>query len=205
MSKQKNNQWMQRHVKDSFVKQAQNDGYRSRAAYKLLELNDKDKLLKPGICVVDLGAAPGGWCQVASSMIGEKGRLIAMDLLPMDHFAQVEFVQGDFSEQAVYDELMKILDGQAVDLVICDIAPNMSGVRTVDQARAMYLTELALDFSRQVLKPGGNFVVKVFEGQGLDEFRDAARKIFSKVLNRKPKASRDESRELYIVGKGKLN
>jgi len=205
MAKQKNNQWMQRHVKDNFVKQAQNDGYRSRAAYKLLELNDKDKLFKPGMCVVDIGAAPGGWTQVAANMVGDKGRVIALDILPMDSFAQVEFIQGDFTEDSVFNELMDTLNGQAVDLVICDIAPNISGVRLVDQSKAMYLVELALDFAQQVLKPGGNFAVKVFEGEGLDEFRQTARGIFSKVLNRKPKASRDESRELYIVGKGRLN
>ena len=205
MAKQKNNQWMQRHVKDNFVKQAQNDGYRSRAAYKLLELNDKDKLFKPGMCVVDIGAAPGGWSQVAASMVGDKGRVIALDILPMDSFAQVEFIQGDFTEDSVFNELMDTLNGQPVDLVICDIAPNISGVRLVDQSKAMYLVELALDFAQQVLKPGGNFAVKVFEGEGLDEFRQIARGMFSKVLNRKPKASRDESRELYIVGKGRLN
>jgi len=196
---------MQRHVKDNFVKQAQNDGYRSRAAYKLLELNDKDKLFKPGMCVVDIGAAPGGWSQVAANMVGDTGRVIALDILPMDSFAQVEFIQGDFTEDSVFNELMDTLNGQAVDLVICDIAPNISGVRLVDQSKAMYLVELALDFAQQVLKPGGNFAVKVFEGEGLDEFRQTARGIFSKVLNRKPKASRDESRELYIVGKGRLN
>jgi len=205
MAKQKNNQWMQRHVKDNFVKQAQNDGYRSRAAYKLLELNDKDKLFKPGMCVVDIGAAPGGWSQVAAMMVGDKGRIIALDILPMDSFAQVEFIQGDFTEDSVFKTLMDTLNGQAVDLVICDIAPNISGVRLVDQSKAMYLVELALDFAQQVLKPGGNFAVKVFEGEGLDEFRQTARGMFSKVLNRKPKASRDESRELYIVGKGRLN
>lgn len=205
MAKSKNSQWMTRHVNDNFVKQAQNDGYRSRAAYKLLELNDKDKLFKPGMCVVDLGAAPGGWSQVASTLVGDKGRVIALDLLPMDSFAQVEFIQGDFTEDSVFNELMDTLNGQAVDLVICDIAPNISGVRLVDQSKAMYLVELALDFAQQVLKPGGNFAVKVFEGEGLDEFRQTARGIFSKVLNRKPKASRDESRELYIVGKGRLN
>jgi len=205
MAKQKNNQWMQRHIKDNFVKQAQNDGYRSRAAYKLLELNEKDKLFKPGMCVVDIGAAPGGWSQVAATMVGEKGRIIALDILPMDSFAQVEFIQGDFTEDSVFNELMGTLNGQSVDLVICDIAPNISGVRLVDQSKAMYLVELALDFAQQVLKPGGNFAVKVFEGEGLDEFRQTARGIFTKVLNRKPKASRDESRELYIVGKGKLN
>jgi len=205
MAKQKNNQWMQRHVKDNFVKQAQNDGYRSRAAYKLLELNDKDKLFKPGMCVVDIGAAPGGWSQVAARMVGESGRIIALDILPMDSFAQVEFIQGDFTEDSVFKELMDTLNGQAVDLVICDIAPNISGVRLVDQSKAMYLVELALDFAQQVLKPGGNFAVKVFEGEGLDDFRQTARGIFTKVLNRKPKASRDESRELYIVGKNKRN
>jgi len=203
MSKSKNNEWMNRHVADNFVKKAQVDGYRSRAAYKLLELDEKDKLFKPGMCVVDLGAAPGGWCQVASRMVGDNGRIIALDLLPMDSFAQVEFIQGDFTEDDVYNQLMATLNGQPVDLVICDIAPNISGVRLVDQSKAMHLTELALDFALQVLKPGGNFAVKVFEGEGLDEFRKTVRQGFNKVLNRKPKASRVESRELYIVGKDK--
>lgn len=204
MTKKKANQWMQRHVQDNYVKQAQNDGYRSRAAYKLLELNEKDKLFKSGQCIVDLGAAPGGWSQVASTLVGDKGRVIALDLLPMDSFAQVEFIQGDFTEDKVYEQLMAALNGQAVDLVICDIAPNISGVRLVDQSKAMYLVELALDFAKQVLKPNGSFVVKVFEGEGLDEFRKTARGSFAKVMNRKPKASRGESRELYIVGKGRL-
>jgi len=203
MAKSKNNEWMNRHVKDKFVKKSQIDGYRSRAAYKLLELDEKDKLFKPGMCGVDLGAAPGGGGQVASRMIGDNGRIIALDLLPMDSYAQVEFIQGDFTEESVYNQLMETLNGQPVDLVICDLAPNLSGVRLVDQSKTMYLVELALDFAQQTLKPGGNFVVKVFEGEGLDEFRQTARGIFSKVLNRKPKASRDESRELYIVGKGK--
>ena len=203
MSKSKNNEWMNRHVSDNFVKKAQNDGYRSRAAYKLLELDEKDKLFKPGMCIVDLGAAPGGWCQVASRLVGDNGRIIALDLLAMDSFEHVEFIQGDFTEESIYKQLMDTLSGQPVDLVICDLAPNLSGVRLVDQSKAMYLVELALDFAQQVLKPGGNFAVKVFEGEGLDEFRQTARGVFSKVLNRKPKASRDESRELYIVGKGK--
>jgi len=204
MAKKKANQWMQRHVQDNYVKQAQHDGYRSRAAYKLLELNEKDKLFKSGQCVVDLGAAPGGWSQVASTLVGDKGRVVALDLLPMDSFAQVEFIQGDFTEANVYEQLMRVLSGQAVDLVICDIAPNISGVRLVDQSKTLYLAELALDFAQQVLKPNGDFVVKVFEGEGLDEFRKSARGSFARVMNRKPKASRDESRELYIVGKGRL-
>ena len=203
MAKQKTNQWMQRHLKDRYVKKAQDDGYRSRAAYKLLELNDKDDFIKPGMCVVDLGAAPGGWTQVASALVGSKGRIVALDLLPMDSFAQVEFIQGDFTDNAVFERLMETLQAQPVDLVICDIAPNLSGVRLVDQSKAMYLTELALDFAKAALRPGGHFVVKVFEGEGLDEFRKSARQIFSKVLNRKPKASRDQSRELYIVAKNR--
>ena len=203
MAKSKNNEWMNRHVSDNFVKKSKVDGYRSRAAYKILEIDEKDKLFKPGMCVVDLGAAPGGWCQVASRMVGENGRIIALDLLPMDSFEQVEFIQGDFTEESVYNQLMKTLNGQPVDLVISDLAPNLSGVRLVDQSKTMHLVELALDFAQQTLKPGGNFAVKVFEGEGLDEFRKTARGVFTKVLNRKPKASRDESRELYIVGKGK--
>jgi len=205
MSKQKRSQWMQRHLDDSFVKKAQADGFRSRAAYKLLELNEKDKLFKSGMCVVDLGAAPGGWTQVACDLVGDKGRVIALDILPMDSFANAEVIQGDFREADVYQKLLDTLDGQAVDLVISDMAPNISGMRAIDQPKAMYLAELALDFACQTLKPGGDFATKVFEGEGMVDYRRLVKQSFSKMLVRKPDASRSESRELFIVGKSRLS
>jgi 23S rRNA (uridine2552-2'-O)-methyltransferase len=191
--------WMQRHVNDEYVQRAQREGYRSRAAYKLLELQEKDRLIKPGQVVVDLGAAPGGWSQVAGDLVGRKGRVFAMDLLPMEPLPNVDFLQGDFREQAVLDELLRRLDGRPVDLVISDMAPNVSGNAAVDIPRAMYLCELALDFARQVLKPGGSLVMKVFQGEGFDElFRDT-KTSFKRVLTRKPKSSRPKSREVYLV------
>jgi 23S rRNA (uridine2552-2'-O)-methyltransferase len=191
--------WMQRHVNDEYVQRAQREGYRSRAAYKLLELQQKDRIIKPGQVVVDLGAAPGGWSQVAGDLVGRKGKVFAMDILPMDPLPNVDFLQGDFREQAVLDELLARLDGRAVDVVISDMAPNVSGNAAVDQPRSMYLCELALDFARQVLKPGGTLVMKVFQGEGFDElFRDT-KSSFKRVLTRKPKASRPKSREVYLV------
>jgi len=191
--------WMQRHVNDAYVQRAQREGYRSRAAYKLLELQEKDHLIRPGQVVVDLGAAPGGWSQVAGELVGRNGRVFAMDLLAMDPLPNVDFLQGDFREQVVLDELLGRLDGRPVDLVISDMAPNISGNAAVDLPRAMYLCELALDFARQVLKPGGTLVMKVFQGEGFDElFRDA-KGSFRRVLTRKPRASRPKSREVYLV------
>ena len=204
MVKQRRSPWMQRHLNDPYVKRAQVDGYRSRAAYKLLELDEKDRLFKPGMTVVDLGAAPGGWSQVAADRVGERGRIIALDVLPMDSFAQVEFVQGDFTEDSVFQQLLDTLDGAPVDLVISDMAPNMSGTRVVDQAKSIYLVELALDFALAVLKPGGDFVAKTFEGSGIEEIRRNVRTNFDKCLNRKPNSSRSESREIFIVGKGRV-
>ena len=194
---------MQRHLDDNFVKKAQVDGYRSRAAYKLIELNEKDKLIKPGMCVVDLGAAPGGWTQVACELVGDKGRVVALDILPMDSFANAEVIQGDFCEDQVYQQLLDTLNGQLVDLVISDMAPNISGVRAIDQPKAMHLVELALDFACQVLKPGGDFVTKAFEGEGITEFRAQVKQAFAKMLVRKPDASRSESRELFVIGKSR--
>jgi 23S rRNA (uridine2552-2'-O)-methyltransferase len=190
---------MQRHVNDEYVQRAQREGYRSRAAYKLLELQEKDRLIKPGQVVVDLGAAPGGWSQVAGNLVGRKGKVFAMDILPMDPLPNVDFLQGDFREQAVLDELLARLDGRPIDVVISDMAPNVSGNAAVDIPRAMYLCELALDFARQVLKPGGTLVMKVFQGEGFDElFRDC-KSSFQRVLTRKPKSSRPKSREVYLV------
>lgn len=194
-------QWMREHVSDPFVQRAQKEGYRSRAAYKLLEIDDKDRLLKPGSVVVDLGATPGGWSQVAAA----RGcRVIALDLLPLQPLAGVEFIQGDFREDAVLAELERKLAGKAVGLVISDMAPNISGIGMSDQARAMHLAELALDFAVQHLQPGGAFLVKVFQGVGFEEYFRLMRSRFARVVTRKPKASRDRSSELYLLGLEKL-
>jgi len=195
--------WMEEHVNDPWVKKAQVDGYRSRASYKLLELIEKDRLLRPGMVVLDLGSTPGGWSQVVAPLLGSKGRLIASDILPMDPIPQVHFIQGDFTEQAVFDQIMAALDGAGVDLVMSDMAPNISGVDAADQAASMYLVELALDMAVQVLKSGGNFVTKVFHGEGYEDYLKALRPHFEKVVVRKPEASRSRSREVYVVGKGK--
>ncbi len=190
---------MQRHVNDEFVQRAQKEGYRSRAAYKLLELQERDRLIRPAQVVVDLGAAPGGWSQVAAQLVGRKGQVFAMDLLEMDGLPGVDFLQGDFREDAVLGELMARLGGRPVDLVISDMAPNVSGVSAVDQPRSIHLCELALDFARQVLKPGGSFVCKIFQGEGFDDVIRDARSSFKRVVTRKPKSSRPKSREVYLV------
>jgi len=194
--------WLKEHRDDPYVQRAQREGYRSRACYKLLELQAKDRLIRPAMTVIDLGSAPGGWSQVAVELVGHKGRVIASDILPMDSIAGVDFVLGDFTEDAVIAQLLETIGESPVDLVISDMAPNMSGVSAVDQPRAMYLLELALDMARRVLSPGGSFVAKVFHGEGFDElFRDV-RDSFDKVLTRKPEASRPRSREVYLVAKG---
>lgn len=195
-------QWMQRHVNDEYVKRSQLDGYRSRASYKLLEIQERDHIIKPDQVIVDLGAAPGGWSQVAVKLVGRKGKVLATDLLEMDPIQDVDFVLGDFREQEVVDKLINLLDGRKVDLVISDIAPNISGMSAVDQPRSMYLCELALDFARQQLKSGGGLVVKVFHGEGFDDFIRDARTSFNRVVTRKPKASRPKSREVYMVATG---
>lgn len=199
-------QWLQEHFNDQFVKQSKEDGYRSRASYKLLELHGKDKLFKPGMCVLDLGAAPGGWSQVAVELVGESGVVFASDILEMDSIAGVEFLQGDFTEQSVYDELMERLGEyghEGVDLVISDMAPNMSGMPEIDQPRAMHLVELALEMTLQVLKPNGSFAVKVFQGEGFDQYLKELRDAFKTVVTRKPESSRARSRECYLVAKGR--
>lgn len=195
--------WMEEHVNDPWVKKAQVDGYRSRASYKLLELIEKDRLVRPGMVVLDLGSTPGGWSQVVAPLLGSKGRLIASDILPMDPIPHVHFIQGDFTEQDVFDQITAALDGAGVDLVMSDMAPNISGVDAADQAASMYLVELALDMAVQVLKSGGNFVTKVFHGEGYEDYLKALRPHFEKVVVRKPDASRPRSREVYVVGKGK--
>lgn len=195
--------WLKEHVDDIYVQKAQQDGYRSRASYKLLELDERDQLFRPGMTIVDLGSAPGGWSQVAITQVGDAGRVIASDILPMDAIAGVEFVQGDFTEQQVFDDLMELIGDSKVGLVISDMAPNMSGMSSIDQPGAMYLVELALDMATQILPSGGNFVAKVFQGEGFDEYIASVRQEFSKVLVRKPKASRARSREVYVIGKGR--
>ncbi|ADQ85037.1 ribosomal RNA methyltransferase RrmJ/FtsJ [Methylovorus sp. MP688] len=191
---------MQEHVNDEFVKRAQRDGYRARAAYKLMEIDDKDQLIKPGMTIVDLGATPGSWSQVAVQRLKGQGRIIALDLLEMAAIPGVDFIQGDFREDAVLLQLEEKLNNRPIDLVIADMAPNISGISSVDQANAAYLTELALEFSLKWLKPGGNFLVKVFIGSGFDEIMKTMRLGFDKVVTRKPKASRDRSSEVYLLG-----
>ena len=194
--------WLKEHRDDPYVQRAKRDGYRSRACYKLLELQQRDRLIRPGMTVVDLGSAPGGWSQVAVEQVGHKGRVIASDILSMDNLAGVEFILGDFTEDEVFAQILQAIGELPVDLVISDMAPNMSGVSSVDLPRAMYLVELAVDMARRVLAPGGSFVAKVFHGEGFDElFRDV-RDSFDKVLTRKPEASRPRSREVYLVAKG---
>ena len=191
---------MQEHVNDPYVKLAQKDGYRARAAYKLLEIDDKDRLIKPGMVIVDLGSTPGSWSQVAIQRLKGNGRVIALDLLPMVGIPGVEFIQGDFREDEILEQLEEKLGGQQIDLVISDMAPNISGISSVDQPNAVYLTELAVDFSLKWLKPEGNFLVKVFIGSGFEEIVQIMRDSFEKVVTRKPKASRDRSTEVYLLG-----
>lgn len=203
MAKSKSsNRWLHEHFNDHYVKRTQLDGYRSRASYKLIELNEKDRFLKPGITVVDLGAAPGGWSQVAAQAVGDKGRVIASDILPMDSLAGVEFVQGDFTEEEVLQALLALLGDDGADLVISDMAPNMSGVADIDQPKSMYLVELAVDLAKQTLKQGGTLVAKVFQGEGFEPFYQDLRNHFKKVSSRKPAASRSRSKELYVVAQG---
>ena len=192
--------WMQEHLNDPYVKLAQKDSYRARAAYKLIEIDDKDRLIKPGMVVVDLGSTPGSWSQVAVQRIKGQGRVVALDILPMVGIPGVDFIQGDFREDEVLAELEEMLHGQKVDLVISDMAPNISGMSSVDQPNAAYLTELAVDFSLKWLKPEGNFLVKVFMGTGFEEIMQIMRESFEKVVTRKPKASRDRSTEVYLLG-----
>ncbi|MBY0475765.1 MAG: RlmE family RNA methyltransferase [Nitrosomonas sp.] len=195
--------WMKEHVNDFFVKQAKKEGYRSRAAYKLLEITERDRILKPGLTVVDLGSAPGSWSQVASHKIGHSGKVIAVDILEMAPLPGVEFIQSDFREEYAVIELKKYLRDHQPNLVISDMSPNMSGIVISDQAKSMYLAELALAFSMEQLNYGGNFLVKVFQGRDFDQFLFDMRAGFKNVIIRKPKASRDRSNELYLLGLGK--
>lgn len=195
--------WLKEHFDDEFVKRAQREGFRSRAVYKLDEIQQRDHIIRPGMTIVDLGAAPGGWSQYALGLVGRKGRIVAMDVLPMDPLPGVEFVQGDFHDEAVLEQLLQAVQGQAIDLVMSDIAPNITGVDVVDQPRAMYLAELAVDFADKVLRPGGDLLVKLFQGEGFDALLRDLRGRYDKVVIRKPKASRSRSREVYALARGR--
>ena len=195
--------WLHEHVNDHYVHMAQKDGYRARAAYKLLEINEKDKLSKRGTVLADLGSAPGSWSQVAAKLVGDSGKVFALDILPMDEIEGVSFIQGDFREDDVLARFESLLAGRPLDLVICDMAPNMSGNAVTDQARSYYLCELALDFAANHLKTGGNFLVKVFQGAGCQEYTAAMRAVFGTVQTRKPEASRNRSSEIYLLGRNK--
>ena len=202
MGRVRGKSWMQEHVTDAYVKRARVEGMRSRAAYKLDEIAARDRLLKPGMVVVDLGAAPGGWSQVAAGRVGPRGRVIALDLLEMPSLAGVTFLCGDFRNDATLAELARVLGGQRADLVLSDMAPNLSGIASSDQARALELAELALDFALKHMKPQGNFLVKTFQGAGFEGYLKILRSRFSAVAVRKPEASRDRSREVFLLGKG---
>ena len=193
--------WLNEHVHDTYVKLAQKQGYRARAAFKLLEINEKDKLITADTVLADLGSAPGSWSQVAMESIGPRGRVFAMDILPMEPVKGVEFIQGDFREEEVLQQLVDLLNRQKLDLVISDIAPNMSGNTVTDQARSFYLCELAYDFAINHLKPGGHFLIKVFQGAGYQEYVKLLRESFAEVVVRKPKASRDRSNEIYLLAR----
>ncbi|CZF84807.1 23S rRNA methyltransferase [Grimontia sp. AD028] len=206
MSKKKHSassgRWLKEHFDDKYVQEAQKKGFRSRAIFKLDEIQGKDKLLKPGMTIVDLGAAPGGWSQYAVEQVGDSGQVIACDILPMDSLPGVAFLQGDFREEAVLNALLDRIQPDMVDVVMSDMAPNMSGNLASDQPRAMYLVELALDMCREVLAPNGSFIVKVFQGEGFDQYLAEVRKMFKAVKIRKPDSSRARSREVYIVATG---
>ena len=196
--------WLKEHFDDEYVMRAQKDGYRSRAVYKLIELDERDHLFTPGQRVVELGSAPGGWTQYLSDKLGEQGTVVASDILPMDGFAGVEFILGDFTEQLVFDQILAALNGELADAVISDMAPNVTGQASIDQPRSMYLVELALDMALQILKPDGLLLMKVFQGDGFDDLLQQLRSHFKSVKTRKPKASRDRSRELYIMARHRV-
>lgn len=195
-------QWLKEHFDDVYVRRAQEEGYRSRASFKLLEIQEQDRIFQRGMTVVDLGAAPGGWSQVAARLVGSKGQVIASDILPIDALPDVQFLQGDFTEDSVLQELLGLLRQQQADLVISDMAPNMSGMRDIDIPRVMYLAELALDLARTVLKPDGAFLVKVFHGEGYEDLSKELKRSFRSVKVRKPKASRARSSEIYLLAAG---
>ena len=208
MAKSKSSKtWLKEHFDDEFVRRSQQDGYRSRAIYKLIEIDQKDRLVKPGMSIIDLGAAPGGWSEYCVKKLGKKGTMVALDILPMEPIEGVTIIEGDFREDPVFDQLMTVIDSTAnnsgkVDLVISDMAPNISGMGSVDMPRAYYLCELALELARQVLKPGGGLLVKLFQGEGFEAYNKALKSSFSKVVMRKPRASRARSREIYALATG---
>ena len=195
-------QWLREHFDDEYVRLSHGERYRSRASYKLLEMQDKDGLIRPGMTVVDLGAAPGGWSQVAAELVGDQGRIVASDILPMDSIAGVDFVQGDFTDDLVFERLLSVIGEQGADLVISDIAPNLSGISEIDQPRSLGLAELALELAKSILKPGAYFLVKLFNGSGYSEYYRMMQSTFDSVKTRKPKASRARSREVYLLGSG---
>ena len=199
VKKENSRRWMHEHLSDEFVKKAQKEGYRSRAVYKLLEIIEKNKIIQNGDLVLDLGAAPGGWSQVAAKFVGSSGKVIASDILPIDEINGVDFLQGDFTQQSVYDNLLKMTDGSKVNVVLSDLAPNMSGQLSVDQPKSMYLADLAIDMATKTLEINGSFIVKVFQGDGFDDYLQNARKAFKKVSVIKPKASRPRSKEVYLL------
>ncbi|MCK5394372.1 MAG: 23S rRNA (uridine(2552)-2'-O)-methyltransferase RlmE [Gammaproteobacteria bacterium] len=208
MAKSKSSKsWLKEHFDDEYVRRSQKDGYRSRAIYKLIEIDEKDRLVKPGMTIIDLGAAPGGWSEYCVKKLGKKGTMVALDILPMEPIDGVTIVEGDFREESVFDELMSVMQGGSIeggkaDLVISDMAPNISGMGSVDMPRAYYLCELALDLARQVLKPGGGLLVKLFQGEGFEAYNKELKTSFSRVVMRKPKASRSRSREIYALATG---
>lgn len=208
MAKSKSSKgWLKEHFDDEYVRRSQQDGYRSRAIYKLIEIDKKDRLIKPGMTVIDLGAAPGGWSEYCVKKLGKKGNMIALDILPMEPIDKVTIITGDFREESVFEELMTVINSSTAvnkkaDLVISDMAPNISGMGSVDMPRAYYLCDLALDLARQVLSPGGGLLVKLFQGEGFEEYNKELKANFSKVIMRKPKASRPRSREIYALATG---
>ena len=191
--------WLEERAKDKYVKKSKQAGYRSRASFKLLEIQEKDNVIKPGMTVVDLGCAPGGWSQVAKNLVGDKGIVLASDILPMTPIPGVRFIQGDFTDDSVFEDLITSIKGESADLVISDMAPNITGIRSIDQPASIHLAELALDFARSTLGEGTYFLVKVFEGEGISEFKKLLSNEFEKVKVRKPKASRSRSREVYLL------
>ena len=199
VSSKSSKKWLQERARDKYVKKSKQSGFRSRASFKLLEIQEKDRFIKPGMIVVDLGSAPGGWSQAAKILVGDKGSVLATDILPMAPISGVKFIQGDFTEDAVFEDLIERVGGESVDLVISDMAPNITGIRAIDQPGSMHLAELALDFARSILREGAYFLVKVFEGEGIGEFKQILASEFEKVKVRKPKASRSRSREIYLL------
>jgi 23S rRNA (uridine2552-2'-O)-methyltransferase len=193
--------WIQAHVSDEYVKKSKALGYRSRASFKLLEIQEKDHIIKYGMNVVDLGATPGGWSEAAVKIVGEKGSVYALDLLPLEPIPDVIYIQGDFTDDAIYEKVLEYSQSKKIELVMSDMSPNLSGIKDVDQAKIMYLAELVLDFSKIVLVPGGSMLVKLFQGEGIDDFYRDVRKCFKSVKTRKPKASRPKSREIYLLAK----